>query len=72
MKKTGTIDALNVSPKGFYEGILLSKGRGRIQVNLPKDEALMMAPSFPYRLREARQRRLHHSMVPMESTPTPV
>lgn len=46
MKKTGTIEALNVSPKGFYEGILLSKGRGRIQVNLPKDEALMMAPSF--------------------------
>jgi len=25
MKKTGTIQALNVSPKGFYDGFVLKK-----------------------------------------------
>jgi hypothetical protein len=39
MKKTGTIEALNVSPKGFYEGFLLRAGKKIVQVNLPKHEA---------------------------------
>ena len=38
MKKTGTIEALNVSPKGFYEGFLLRTGKKIIQINLPKEE----------------------------------
>ena len=38
MKKTGTIEALNISPKGFYEGFLLRTGKKLIQMNLPKDE----------------------------------
>ncbi len=46
MKQTGTIEAFNVSPKGFYEGILVSKGKRRIQVNLPKEAAQTMAPSL--------------------------
>lgn len=36
MKKTGTIQSLNVSPKGFYEGLLLNTGHQTIQVNFPK------------------------------------
>ncbi len=41
MKKTGTIEALNVSPKGFYEGFLLRAGQKLVQINLPKhDHAL--------------------------------
>jgi hypothetical protein len=38
MKKTGTIEAWNISPKGFYEGFLLKTGKKLSQVNLPKDE----------------------------------
>jgi hypothetical protein len=38
MKKTGIIEALNVSPKGFYEGFLLRAGKKLIQINLPKHE----------------------------------
>jgi len=39
MKKTGTIEAWNISPKGFYEGFLLKTGKKMSQVNFPKDEA---------------------------------
>jgi hypothetical protein len=42
VKKTGTIEALNVSPKGFYEGFLLRTGKTIVQVNLPKDEPGML------------------------------
>jgi hypothetical protein len=38
MKKTGTIEALNVSPKGFYEGFLFRNGKKLVQINLPKGE----------------------------------
>jgi hypothetical protein len=38
VKKTGTIQSLNVSPKGFYEGFLLKTGKDVVQVNLPKDQ----------------------------------
>ena len=38
MKKTGTIKALNVSPKGFYEGFLLKAGQKLVQINLPKHD----------------------------------
>jgi hypothetical protein len=37
VKKNGTIQSLNVSPKGFYEGFLLKTGNASIQINLPKD-----------------------------------
>lgn len=37
MKKTGTIEALNVSPKGFYEGFLLRTGKRIAQINLGKE-----------------------------------
>jgi hypothetical protein len=36
MKKTGTIEALNVSPKGFHEGFLFRTGKKLVQINLPK------------------------------------
>jgi hypothetical protein len=39
MKKTGTIKALNMSPKGFHEGLLLDTGKTVVQINLPKDDA---------------------------------
>jgi hypothetical protein len=39
MKKKGSIQSLNVSPKGFYEGFLLKTSKGTIQVNLPKEQA---------------------------------
>ena len=42
VKKTGTIEALNVSPKGFYEGFLLHTGKKIVQVNLPKHELGML------------------------------
>jgi hypothetical protein len=38
VKKTGTIEALNISPKGFYEGFLLRTGKKIVQINLPKHE----------------------------------
>ena len=38
VKKTGTIEALNVSPKGSYEGLLLRTGKKIIQINLPKEK----------------------------------
>jgi hypothetical protein len=38
MRKTGTIEALNVSPKGFHEGFLLRTGKKLVQINLPKGE----------------------------------
>ena len=39
MKKTGIIQSLNVSPKGFHEGLLLSSGKTIVQINLSKEEA---------------------------------
>jgi hypothetical protein len=39
VKKTGSIQSFNVSPKGHYEGFLLRTGKGIVQVNLPKDQA---------------------------------
>ena len=39
MIKTGTLQALNASPKGFYEGFLLKTGEGVVQINLGKDES---------------------------------
>ena len=41
VKKTGTIEALNVSPKGFYEGFLLRAGQKLVQINLPKHDLAM-------------------------------
>jgi len=38
MKKSGTVEALNVSPKGFYEGFLLKTGKRVVQINFPKEE----------------------------------
>ena len=41
MKKSGAIEALNLSPKGFQEGFLLrtgKSGKAIAQINLPKDE----------------------------------
>ncbi len=35
MKKTGIVAALNVSPKGFYDGFLLKTKKETIQINLP-------------------------------------
>ena len=37
VKRTGTVEALNVSPKGFYDGFLLSTHEGLVQINLPKN-----------------------------------
>ena len=37
MRKTGTIQSLNVSPKGFYEGLLLDTTKQLVQVNFPKE-----------------------------------
>jgi hypothetical protein len=36
MKKSGTVEALNVSPKGHYEGFLLRTGKHLIQINFGK------------------------------------
>lgn len=38
MTKTGTIQTLNVSPKGFYEGFLLRNDEGISQINFPKGD----------------------------------
>lgn len=38
VKKTGIIEALNVSPKGSYEGFLLRAGKQLVQINLPKHD----------------------------------
>jgi hypothetical protein len=37
VKTTGAVEALNVSPKGHYEGFLLRTSKGVIQINIPKD-----------------------------------
>jgi len=37
VKKSGIIKSLNVSPKGFYEGLLLAIGNTVVQVNFPKE-----------------------------------
>ena len=39
MNKTGIIECLNISPKGFCEGVLLKSGATTIQVNLPKEDS---------------------------------
>ncbi len=39
MRTTGTVEALNVSPKGFYEGFLLRTGKRLRQVNLRGGES---------------------------------
>jgi hypothetical protein len=39
MKKTGTVESLNVSPRGFYEGFLLKTDKGIVQINLPQPES---------------------------------
>ncbi|WP_031498320.1 hypothetical protein [Bryobacter aggregatus] len=36
MKKSGTIQAMNLSPKGRYRGFLLKTSKGTVQINLPK------------------------------------
>jgi hypothetical protein len=36
--KNGTIQSLNVSPKGFHEGFLLKNGNAVVQINLTKDD----------------------------------
>jgi hypothetical protein len=47
VKKTGTLQSLNVSPKGFYEGFLLKAGKNVIQVNLPKEHLQSFADGWP-------------------------
>jgi hypothetical protein len=37
VKRTGTVEALNVGPRGFYEGFLLKTDQGIVQINLPKE-----------------------------------
>jgi hypothetical protein len=39
MRKAGTIESLNVSPKGFFEGFLLRTGKKIVQINLPKEDS---------------------------------
>lgn len=39
IKKTGTVEVFNISPKGHFEGFLLSDKAGLVQVNFPKHEA---------------------------------
>jgi hypothetical protein len=39
VKKTGTIEAVNFSPKGFHKGFLLRTGKRIVQINLPKGES---------------------------------
>jgi hypothetical protein len=46
VKKTGVVEALNVSPKGFYEGFLLRTPKGMFQINLPRDEASVLGGAF--------------------------
>ena len=38
MKKTGTVQAWNMSPKGYCEGFLLQSGKKISQINLHKDD----------------------------------
>jgi hypothetical protein len=47
MKKTGTLQSLNVSPKGFYEGFLLKSHKEIIQINLPKEHLHSFADGWP-------------------------
>jgi hypothetical protein len=47
MKKTGTLQSLNVSPKGFYEGFLLKLDKEIIQINLPKEHLHSFADGWP-------------------------
>lgn len=37
MMQTGTIESLNVSPKGTFEGLLLKTSKGRVQVNFASE-----------------------------------
>jgi hypothetical protein len=37
MKKTGKVQCMNISPKGFYEGFLLKSGNKTVQINFPKE-----------------------------------
>jgi hypothetical protein len=46
MKKTGAVEALNMSPKGFCEGFLLRTAKGTVQINFPKDEAEALGRTF--------------------------
>ena len=46
MKKTGTVKSLNMSPKGFYEGAVLTAGKETMQVNFPKEEAQHFADAL--------------------------
>jgi hypothetical protein len=43
VKKNGTIEALNMSPKGHYEGLLLRTGKRLIQINFPKHQSDLAA-----------------------------
>jgi hypothetical protein len=47
VKKTGTLQSLNTSPKGFYEGFLLKSGKDVIQINLPKEHLQSFADGWP-------------------------
>ena len=43
MKKTGTLQSWNVSPKGAFEGFLLKSAKNLIQINLPKEQFQSLA-----------------------------
>jgi hypothetical protein len=47
VKKTGTVQSMNVSPKGFYEGFLLKSGNSVIQINLPKEHLQRFSDGWP-------------------------
>jgi hypothetical protein len=47
VKKTGTLQSLNVSPKGYYEGFLLKSGKEIIQINWPKEHLQRFAGGWP-------------------------
>lgn len=47
MKKTGTRQCLNISPKGIYEGFLPKSGKSVVQIDLPKEHLHSFADGWP-------------------------
>ena len=43
IKKNGTVQSFNVSPKGMYEGLFLQTKTELIQINFPREFAAMIA-----------------------------
>jgi hypothetical protein len=47
VKKTGTLQCMNISPKGTYEGFLLKSGKNVVQINLPEEHLHRFADGWP-------------------------